>query len=78
MLAIFQLKAMFCSPILVKIRSINKMKSLGKMLDWFISTFCLLRDQDSKEGAVGATGVLLLYSAGEGYRMAVTSLCTIQ
>lgn len=47
-----------------KIRSINKMKSLGKMLGWFISTFCLLRDQGPKEGTVGATGVLLLYSAG--------------
>lgn len=75
---IFQLKAMFCSLIPVKIRSINKTKSLEKMPGWFISIFCLLRDQGPKEEDVGAIDDLLLDSTGPGYRMAGTSLCTIQ
>lgn len=78
MVAIFQLKAMFCSLIPVKIRSINKMESLEKMLDWFVSAFCLLRDQGPTEEGVGVLGVLLLYSTEQGCRSPGTSLCTIQ
>lgn len=65
MVVIFQPKATFSLLIPIKIRSINKMKSLGKMLGWFISNFCFLRNQGPKKGDIGARGVSLVYLAGQ-------------
>jgi hypothetical protein len=70
MVAIFQLKAVFSFLIPVKIRFVNKMRSLGKILSWFISAFCFLRNQGPKEGDVGVIGVSLIYLAGQGCRTA--------
>lgn len=71
---IFQLKAVFSLLIPVKIRCISKMKHLGKMLGWFISNFCFLRNQGPKKGDIGDGGVSFLYLAGQGCRVAGPSI----
>lgn len=48
-MVIFHLMAMFCLLNLVKIKYINKMKRLGKMLIWFLLTFCFWRAQSQKK-----------------------------
>lgn len=59
MIVIFYLKAMVCSLNLVKIKYINKKKRLGKMLVWFLSTFCLSRAQSQMKGKVRELGIWL-------------------
>lgn len=63
-MVIFHLMAMFCLLNLVKIKYINKMKRLGKMLVWFLLTFCFLRAQSQKKwkGRMMET-VLFIYLA---------------